>query len=57
MNAPHEFICRDCGIHVVMFSEHMAANDQDYCAECLWLRSIDDPVEREKLREFLKRRD
>lgn len=56
MSEPREFICRDCGIHVLTYV-HPAANDQDYCAECIWLRSIDDPVEREKLREFLKRRD
>jgi hypothetical protein len=55
-----EFICRDCGAHVDAFGEPDAfkpANDQDLCAECLWLRSIEDPVEREKLREFLRRRD
>jgi hypothetical protein len=63
-----EFICRDCGIAVtsigdasghlfLMGKEREAANEQDLCLECLWLRSIEDPVEREELRQFLARRD
>ena len=53
---PREFTCVDCGAHVAVFGE-LIANDQDLCMECMWLRSIEDPVDREKLREFLKRRD
>lgn len=49
------FVCRDCGVDVVSFGP-VHANDQDICAECLWLRSIEDPVEREKLRQFLRSR-
>ena len=55
-----EFICRDCGIHVSAFGDakpRETANEQDLCVECLWLRSIEDPVEREQLRQFLARRD
>lgn len=55
-----EFICRDCGTNVTVFGEVDAfkpANDQDLCAECIWIRSIENPVEREKLRAFLQRRD
>lgn len=52
---PREFICKDCDTQVFSFApDH--ANDQDLCAECLWLRSIEDPVERELLRDFLNRR-
>jgi hypothetical protein len=49
-----EFDCLDCGDHVVAFSA-MAANDQDICAKCLWLRDIEDPYDREMLRTFLNR--
>ena len=52
---PREFDCIDCGIHVLQFMPHQA-NDQNLCAECTWLRSVEDPVEREKLREFLAKR-
>jgi hypothetical protein len=62
-----EFICRDCGIHVSAFGDagqlilmgkpRETANEQDLCVECLLLRSIEDPVEREELRQFLARRD
>jgi hypothetical protein len=51
-----EFTCKDCGTLVFAFGEQHA-NDQDLCAECIWLRAVEDPVDREKLREFLKRRD
>lgn len=49
---PREFVCTDCGTPVFSFGES-AANDQDICAECQWLRSIADPIERERLRQFL----
>lgn len=52
-----EFTCKDCGTVVFSFGEAAAANTQDLCAECIWLRSIEDPQEREKLRDFLSRRD
>ena len=52
---PRIFTCSDCGIEVYAFApDH--ANDQDICVECKWLRDIEDPVEREKLRLFLNRR-
>lgn len=53
MSEPREFDCRDCGIHVVSWALHPAANDQDICAECQWLRGIEDPQQREELRKFL----
>jgi hypothetical protein len=52
---PREFECMDCGVLVVSLGE-LAANDQDCCAECTWLRSVEDPAEREKLRTFLHER-
>lgn len=55
MSATHEFDCIDCGTHVLSFGpEH--ANDENICAECMWLRSIEDPIEREQLRKFLNSR-
>ena len=52
---PREFDCIDCGIHVLQFVTHYA-NDENICAECSWLRSIEDPVEREKVRAWLANR-
>lgn len=49
-----EFSCIDCGVRVVRFGPPVA-NDQHVCAECTWLRSIEDPEERERLRRFLQR--
>jgi hypothetical protein len=51
-----EFTCLDCGCLVASIGER-AANDQDICMECQWLRDIEDPIEREQLRAWLKRRD
>lgn len=53
---PREFTCTDCGTPVVQFGE-MHDNDQDVCATCSWIRSIDDPVEREKLRAWINKHD
>jgi hypothetical protein len=50
---PREFTCIDCGCLVTHYGE-TAANDDDLCVECSWLRDIADPVEREKLRAWLK---
>jgi hypothetical protein len=50
---PKEFICRDCATAVASFGDP-AANDQELCAVCLWLRSIADPAERERVRSFLR---
>lgn len=47
-----EFICIDCSVPVVRFGT-LHANDQDLCAQCAWLRNIEDPKEREELRKFL----
>jgi DNA-directed RNA polymerase subunit RPC12/RpoP len=53
---PHaiEFICIDCGTRVFAIGYHHA-NDDPVCATCSWLRAIEDPDEREKLRKFLNR--
>ena len=56
MSEPREFDCIDCGQHVVQIIENHA-NDDDVCIECLWLRGIKDPAEREAAREFLRRRE
>jgi hypothetical protein len=32
-----------------------AANEQHLCAQCMWLRDIEDPVEREALRAWLQK--
>ena len=55
MIGPVEFDCIDCGIHVVAFNYLAAANSQDLCFTCQWIRSIEDPEEREKLRAFLNK--
>lgn len=47
------FNCADCGTEVHSFGFH-AANDQDRCAECAWLRNIKDDKEREGLRKLLQ---
>ena len=52
MSEPREFVCIDCGSEVASFGEP-AANDQPLCAQCLWLRDIEDPEERERLRAWL----
>lgn len=54
MEKPREFTCTDCGVHVIMFNPRHA-NDVDICVTCLWLRLIEDPEERKKVREFLRR--
>ena len=48
-----EFTCIDCGIHVTQFLP-LAANEQDVCIECSLIRTIEDPVERQKIRKLLK---
>ena len=52
MSDPREFDCRVCGVHVFSYGAPHA-NEQDMCAECLWLLNIEDPVEREKMRVAL----
>jgi len=51
-----EFVCIDCGVPIVSFG-YDAANDNPVCATCAWIRSIPDPVDRERLRVFLSRGD
>ena len=46
----------DCGVPVVSWGPE-SANDNPVCATCTWLRYIEDPVERERLRKFLNRGD
>lgn len=48
-----EFDCIDCGVHTISIG-FVPANDEPICATCKWLREIEDPVEREKLKTFLK---
>jgi len=48
----YEFVCIDCEIPVTHFGWR-AANDQDLCSTCSWIRSIPDPDDRERLRKFL----
>ena len=52
MAEPREFDCIDCGTHVYSYATH-AANDQAICFTCQFLRGVDDPVERDKLRATL----
>jgi len=49
--SPIEFNCMDCGIHVYALG-YWQGNPR--CAQCIWLSGIKDPVERERLRQFLK---
>ena len=51
-----EFTCVDCGVDVFHFGPK-AANDQHVCATCAWLREIEDPADREKLKEWLEERE
>lgn len=55
MTNVHEFDCVDCGIHVVSFAHEREPTDARVCLTCRWIRNIADPIEREKLREFLNR--
>ena len=60
-----EFDCADCGAHVTSFGDtgvlflmgkrRDVANEQNLCAECMYIRSIEDPIEREAVRDFLHR--
>lgn len=56
-NSPSEgymFVCLDCGADVYR-AVSFAANDQDICATCEWIRTIEDPKVREQLRERLRK--
>lgn len=55
-DAPYEFVCRDCGEYVVSWGT-IAANQQDICVTCSWLRAIEDPVARAAARRFVERAD
>jgi hypothetical protein len=46
------FVCLDCGADVYR-AVSQAANDQDICVTCEWIRNIEDPAEREQVRKFL----
>lgn len=57
---PIEFDCIDCGVHVfqfvnLQFTPGSQANDDHVCAECAFIRTIEDPAEREALRRILQR--
>jgi len=54
MTEPREFDCIDCDAHVWR-AVALATNDQDVCATCEFLRTIEDPVERDKLRALLNK--
>lgn len=53
MTEPRAFTCQDCGDLVYSFGTMDHANDNPVCATCTWIRSIPDPVDRARLREFL----
>lgn len=48
-----EFRCEDCGIDVIQLMP-VAANDVPFCGMCSFIRSIEDPVEREMVRRHLQ---
>jgi hypothetical protein len=50
---PIEFDCVDCHIHVYAFGCFKWEHNRR-CATCQWLYEIEDPIERERLRLFLK---
>jgi hypothetical protein len=52
--AEREFTCVDCGITVIVMVQS-AANDQDVCIGCSWLRNLDNDEEREMAKAFLNR--
>jgi len=55
-----EFTCRDCGVAAVSVSgDRDSANDNppELCGPCAWLRTIDDPAERARIRALTHRRD
>ena len=43
------FICEDCKVRVTTY----LATPHELCLVCIFLRSIQDPVEREKMRKHL----
>jgi hypothetical protein len=51
MNDKPTFVCVDCGYDVYVFGYH--SPEQIRCSTCQWIADIPDPVERERLREFL----
>lgn len=54
---PQEFHCKDCGMLVYSFSQRPFVEGEDkLCAECAWLRGIEDTEERKKLQAFLRNR-
>ena len=52
MSEPRIFTCADCGVEVVSVGFDTAANDNkpDLCGTCAWLRTIENPAEREQIR-------
>jgi hypothetical protein len=50
---PRVFACIDCGWDIASFGEPHD-NDQDICAQCIWLRETKDEAVRAKLREYLR---
>lgn len=53
MSGPREFECEDCGTHVYTFLERRPGTTDNLCAECDFLRTVEDPVVRDQLRELL----
>lgn len=49
----YEFTCKGCDTYVYLISPVPPLNQK--CSECNWLDGIADPIEREKLRDFLHR--
>jgi hypothetical protein len=48
---PRSFVCEDCKVRVVTY----VVTPHDLCMICIFLRSIKDEVEREKMRNYLNR--
>lgn len=46
-----EFVCEDCGKNIVSFG---ALDTLPVCGVCRFLRAIEDPEEREKVRQHLR---
>lgn len=49
---PTEFDCTDCGDHVVSFP--MVDLKEPVCMTCQFLRTVQDPKEREEIRKLLR---
>jgi hypothetical protein len=51
---PRQFVCVDCNIHVTTFAGRKDPVEPNLCAVCDFLRTVEDPVEREAMRALLQ---